>query len=109
MATFALLDTPQLLDKSKVGADAAKALEKTWAEAKAQPEDKKRELLNQLEQKRNDLRRQLLDRAKPAIAEIAKAKKVEAVLEKGAVAWSTAEDITAAVIAKVDAAGPLKG
>jgi Skp family chaperone for outer membrane proteins len=109
MATIALLDTPQLLDKSKVGLEAAKALEKTWAEAKAQPEDKKRELLNQLELKRSDLRKQLMDRAGPIIAELAKAKKLDAVLEKGAVIWSTAEDLTSAVIAKVDAAGPLKG
>lgn len=109
MATIALLDTPQLLDKSKVGLEAAKALEKTWVEAKAQPEDKKRELLNQLELKRNDLRKQLIERAGPIIAELAKAKKLDAVLEKGAVIWSTAEDLTNAVIAKVDAAGPLKG
>lgn len=109
MATIALLDTPQLLDKSKVGLEAAKGLEKTWAEAKAQPEDKKRELLNQLEQKRNALRKQLMDRATPIIAELAKAKKLDAVLEKGAVIWSNAEDLTDAVIAKVDAGGPLKG
>lgn len=109
MATFAFLDTPQLLDKSKVGAEAAKALEKTWAEAKAQPEEKKRELLNQLEQKRNALRKQLLDRAAPVIAELAKAKKLDAVLEKGAIVWTSAEDLTAAVIAKIDALGPLKG
>ena len=71
MATIGILDTAQLLDSSKVGADAAKALEKTWADAKAQPEDKKREVLAQLEQKRASLRQQVIDRAKPIVGEVA--------------------------------------
>jgi Skp family chaperone for outer membrane proteins len=106
-AIIGILDTTLLLDASKVGADAAKALETTWNEAKAQPEDKKRELLAQLEQKRANLRQQVIDRAKPVVIELAKQKKLEAVLEKGAVVWSTAEDLTRDVIAKVDAQGPL--
>lgn len=109
MATIGIIDTAQLLDSSKVGADAAKALEKTWAEAKSQPDDKKREVLAQLEQKRASLRQQVIDRAKPVIAELAKQKKLDVVLEKGAVVWSTGEDLTKEVIAKVDAGGPLKG
>lgn len=108
MAIIGILDTTLLLDSSKVGADAAKALEKTWNEAKSQPEDKKRELLAQLEQKRSNLRQQVIDRARPVVIELAKLKKLEAVLEKGAVVWSTAEDLTKDVIAKVDAQGPLK-
>ncbi len=108
MATIGILDTTLLLDSSKVGADAAKALEKTWNEAKTQPDDKKRELLAQLEQKRSNLRQQVIDRARPVVIELAKQKKLEAVLEKGAVVWSTAEDLTKDVIAKVDAQGPLK-
>jgi len=109
MAIIGILDTALLLDSSKVGADAAKSLEKTWSEAKAQPEDKKRELLAQLEQKRASFRQQVLDRARPVVIELAKKKNLEAVLEKGAVVWSTAEDLTAEVIARVDAQGPLKG
>jgi Skp family chaperone for outer membrane proteins len=108
MATIGILDTAMLLDSSKVGADAAKALEKAWSEAKSQPDDKKRELLAQLEQRRSSLRQQLIDRAKPAIAELAKKKNLEVVLEKGAVVWGTLEDLTKDVIAKVDAGGPLK-
>ena len=108
MAIIGILDTTLLLDSSKVGADAAKALEKTWNEAKTQPDDKKRELLAQLEQKRSNLRQQVIDRARPVVIELAKQKKLEAVLEKGAVVWSTAEDLTKDVIAKVDAQGPLK-
>ncbi|MCA2981115.1 MAG: OmpH family outer membrane protein [Myxococcaceae bacterium] len=108
MATIGLLDTTALLDTSKVGAEAAKALEKAWADAKAQPEDKKRELLAQLEQRRAALRQQLIDRARPVIAELAKKKALHVVLERGAVVWSTGEDLTAEVIAGVDAGGPLK-
>jgi Skp family chaperone for outer membrane proteins len=108
MAKIGILDTAALLDTSKVGAEAARALEKAWAEAKAQPEDKKRELLGQLEQRRSSLRQQLIDRARPVIAELAKKKALDVVLEKGAVVWSTGEDLTKDVIAKVDAAGPLK-
>lgn len=109
MATIGILDTAQLLDSSKVGAEAAKSLEKTWNEAKAQPEEKKRELLAQLEQKRANLRQQLMDRARPVIAELAKKKNLDLVLERGAVVWSTGEDLTKDVIARVDAGGPLKG
>lgn len=108
MALIGILDTVQLLDSSKVGAEAAKSLEKTWAEAKSQPEEKKRELLAQLENKRAALRQQVLDRARPIVAELAKQKKLEVVLEKGAVVWSSGVDLTAEVIAKVDAQGPLK-
>lgn len=103
-----VLDLSAVLDKSKVGADAAKSLEKRWAEAKALPEAKQRKLLDELEQKRAALRRQVLDRARPAVAELAKKKGAAAVLEKGAVLWTEAEDITAQVIAKVDAGGALK-
>jgi len=111
MATTALLvlDLAAVLDTSKVGADAAKSLEKRWGEAKALPEDKQKKLLAELEQKRAALRKQLLDRARPAVAELAKKKGAAAVLEKGAVLWTEAEDITAQVIARVDAAGALKG
>jgi Skp family chaperone for outer membrane proteins len=108
MVKIGIIDTAALLDSSKVGAEAAKALEKAWTEAKAQPDDKKRELLAQLEQKRAALRQQLIDRARPLIAELAKKKTLDVVLEKGAIVWSTGEDLTKDVIAKVDAGGPLK-
>lgn len=110
MATIAIgtIDTSALLDSSKVGAEAAKALEKIWAEAKDQPDEKKRELLNELEQRRTSLRQQLIDRARPVIAELAKKKALSAVLEKAGVAWASGDDLTAEVISKVDALGPLK-
>lgn len=108
MATIGILDTALLLDSSKVGAEAAKSLEKTWTEAKSQPDEKKRELLTQLEQKRANLRQQLMDRARPVIAELAKKKGLTVVLEKGAVVWAAGEDLTAEVIGRVDAQGPLK-
>lgn len=108
MATIGILDTAQLLDSSKVGAEAAKSLEKTWNDAKSQPDEKKREVLAQLEQRRIALRQALMDRARPIVAELAKKKGLEVVLEKGAVVWSTGEDLTKEVIAKVDSGGPLK-
>jgi Skp family chaperone for outer membrane proteins len=107
MSTILLLDVTALLDTSKVGAAAAKQLEQSWDEAKRQPEDAQRTLLTELTARRNGLRTQLLERARPIAAELARQKGAVAVLERGAVFWSQGEDITAAVIAKVDAAGPL--
>jgi len=102
-----IIDVAMLLDQSKVGAAAAKALEKAWAEAQGQSDEKKRALYAELDQKRAALRVKLLERARPAIAELAKKKGAEAVVEKSVVVWAAAEDITRDVIAKVDAAGPL--
>ncbi len=109
MTTHLVVDLAAVLDKSKVGAEAAKSLEKAWAEAKSQSDDKKRKLLDELEKKRAGLRRALLDRVRPAVAELAKKKGAQVVLEKGAVLWTDADDITAEVIARVDEKGPLKG
>lgn len=108
MTTVLVVDLAAVLDKSKVGAEAAKSLEKAWGEAKAQSDDKKRKLLDELEKKRAGLRKALLDRVKPAVAELAKKKGAQAVLEKGAVLWTDAEDVTGQVIAAVDEKGPLK-
>ena len=108
MAIIGVVDVAVLLDTSKVGGLAAKALEKAWTDARAQPDDEKREVLADLEVRRANLRKQLLDRARPLIAELAKKKGLEAVIEKGAVVWSSAEDLTAEIIVKVDAQGPLK-
>lgn len=107
MSSILIIDVTALLDTSKVGAAAAKQLEKAWDDAKRQPEDKKQALLAQLTAKRDGLRKQLIDRARPIVAELAKQKGALAVLERSAVVWSQGEDITATVIAKVDAAGPL--
>ncbi len=106
--TLLTLDLRALLDTTKVGAEAAKSLEKQWNDAKPKDDAAKAKLLRDLEAKRDSLRQQLLARAKPIIADFAKAKKATAVLEKSIVVWSEAEDITTAVIAKVDAGGPLK-
>ncbi len=106
--TLLTLDLRSLLDSCKVGIDAAKSLEKSWSEARPADDAAKTKLLRELETKRDGLRAQLLTRAKPVIAELAKAKKATAVIEKGTVLWGDLEDITAAVSAKVDAGGPLK-
>ncbi len=106
--TLLTLDLRNLLDTCKVGSEAAKSLEKAWNETKPADDAARTRLLRELEGKRDGLRTQLLARAKPVIAELAKAKKASAVLEKGTVLWTEAEDITAQVIARVDAGGPLK-
>jgi Skp family chaperone for outer membrane proteins len=110
MPDLLLIDLPALLDTSKVGQEAAKGLEKAWNDSKKEPENKRKELLNQLQAKRDQLRVALLARAKPIIAAQAKKKSAKAVLEKGAVVWFDAavEDITQAVIKEVDAGGALK-
>jgi len=107
MTTILTVDVVGLLDQSKVGADAARSLEKAWNEAKGQPEEKRNELLAQLQAKRDGLRQRLFERAKPIMAEVARQKGAIAVLDKSVVAWSPGEDITALIIAKVDAGGPL--
>ena len=42
------------------------------------------------------------------LAELAKEKKADAVLDKSAVLWGKGDDVTKALIKKVDAGGPLK-
>ena len=108
MATLLVVDLAALLDTSKVGADAAKGLEKTWAEAKKLPDEKRQELLAELQNKRDALREALFARARPLLAEIAREKKADAVLDKSAVLWGNGDDVTKVLIKKVDAAGPLK-
>lgn len=109
MPDMLIIDVQALLDTSKAGADAAKALRREWDEAKALPEDRQRTLLAQLEERRDNLRKALLTRARPVLAEVAKKKGARVVLEKGAVLWSgeQVEDVTATVIQQVDALGPL--
>jgi Skp family chaperone for outer membrane proteins len=101
------VDLIALLDKSRIGADAAKALEKAWGEAHAHSDAKRKELLEQLQGKRDALRQKLIDRARPIIAELGKVKGALAVLEKGSVAWTSGGDLTDEVMAKLDASGPL--
>src|SRR4051812_37558157 len=110
MPDMLLLDVPSLLDSSKVGADAAKALETVWTDAKGEPEEKKKQVLADLGRRRDALRTALLDRARPLVQELAKKKGAKVVLEKGAVLWAdkAVEDITPEIIAKVDGLGALK-
>ena len=110
MPDLLLIDLAALLDTSKVGQDAAKNLEKTWNEAKKEPEARRKELLGQLQQRRDQLRAALLSRAKPLIAAQAKKKSAKVVLEKASAVWADAavEDITQAVIKELDQGGPLK-
>lgn len=110
MPDILLLDVPSLLDSSKVGAEAAKALEKVWLDAKGQPEEQLKAVLADLGRRRDGLRNALLDRARPLLQELAKKKGAKVVLEKGAVIWADAsvEDVTKEIIAKVDGLGALK-
>lgn len=102
------IDTAQLLDSSTAGSAAAKVLTDRWEAAASKSAAEKQALLAELQVLRDSLRRQLLERAQPVIAEIAKKKKATAVLDKAAVVFGTLEDITDAVMARVDAQGPLK-
>lgn len=108
MATFLVVDLTALLDNSKVGAEAAKGLEKTWKEAQKLPDTEKVALLAKLQGQRDSLREALFARARPLVAELAKEKKADLVLDKSAVLFGSAEDVTKALIKKVDAGGPLK-
>ena len=108
MATLLVVDLTALLDTSKVGAEAAKGLEKTWNDAKKLPDEERQALLAKLQAQRDQLREALFARARPIVAELAKEKKADAVLDKSAVLWGKADDITKALIKKVDAGGPLK-
>ncbi|MHB8877113.1 MAG: OmpH family outer membrane protein [Myxococcaceae bacterium] len=132
MADYLVIDLTALLDKSKVGAESAKHLEATWTESQVrhqklkeqakgatgpalkavqqQVSDFERESLHTLEQKRASLRDKLIERARPVVRELATAAGAKLVLEKSAVAYLADDklDITAQVIAKVDAQGPLK-
>ena len=127
-----VIDLAALLDKSSVGAEAAKHLEQTWAESQArhqklkeqargatgpalkavqqQVSDFERDSLAALEQKRSALRDKLIERARPIVRELAAAAGARVVLAKSAVLYLADEklDITAQVIARVDALGPLK-
>ncbi len=108
MATFLVVDLPALLDSSKVGAEAAKGLEKTWKGSQKLPDEERAELLKKLQAQRDGLREALFARARPLLAELAKEKKAEMVFDKAAVLFGDAEDVTRALIKKVDAGGPLK-
>ena len=108
MATVLVVDLTSLLDTSKVGAEAAKGLEKAWKEGAKLPDEEKQKLLVKLQAQRDSLREALFARARPLLAEIAKEKKADLVLDRSAVLWGTADDVTKALIKKVDAAGPLK-
>ncbi|MFO0600578.1 MAG: OmpH family outer membrane protein [Myxococcaceae bacterium] len=108
MATVLVVDLTALLDTSKVGAEATKGLEKTWKESEKQPEAERTKLLAKLQKQRDGLREALFARARPLLAEIAKEKKADLVLERSAVLWGSSEDVTKALIKKVDAGGPLK-
>lgn len=108
MPTLLVVDLAALLDTSKVGAEAAKGLEKTWNDAKKLPDDERQKLLSKLQSQRDVLREALFARARPLLEEIAKEKKADAVLEKSAVLWVKGDDVTKALIKKIDAGGPLK-
>jgi hypothetical protein len=108
MATILVVDLTALLDSSKVGAEAAKGLEKTWKAGAKLPDEEKQKLLIKLQGQRDGLRDALFARARPLLAELAKEKKAELVIDKSAVLWGGTEDVTKVLIKKVDAGGPLE-
>jgi aspartate/methionine/tyrosine aminotransferase len=61
-----------------------------------------------LQGQRDGLRDALFARARPLLAELAKEKKAELVIDKSAVLWGGTEDVTKVLIKKVDAGGPLE-
>ncbi len=108
MATVLVVDLALVLDQSRVGADAAKALDQDWRAGEKLGDAEKQKLLAKLQGRRDALREALVARARPLLAELAKEKKADLVLERTAVLWGAAEDVTQALIKKVDAGGPLK-
>lgn len=108
MATVLVVDLALMLDQSRVGAEAAKALEQEWRGGEKLSDAEKQKLMGKLQGRRDALREALVARARPLLAELAKEKKADLVLERTAVLWGAAEDVTEALIKKVDAGGPLK-
>ena len=108
MATVLVVDLALVLDQSRVGAEAAKALESEWREGEKLGEAEKQKLLARLQSWRDALREALVARARPLLAELAREKKADLVLERTGLLWGAAEDVTQALIKKVDAGGPLK-
>jgi len=108
MPDLLTLDVRALLDSSEVGKHAAAALAKLWEPVKDQEPSLQSQVLKDLEFKRAWLRKALLERARPVVESLAKKKKARWVLESGAVLWGDREDITKAVVAEIDAQGPLQ-
>ncbi len=108
MATVLVVDLTVLLDTSKVGVEATKALEKDWKAGEKLEDNARVELLTKLQARRDGLRTALFNRARPLLADLAKEKKAELVLDRSAVLWAAqSEDVTAELIKRVDAGGPL--
>jgi Skp family chaperone for outer membrane proteins len=107
MAELLVLDTKALLDASEVGRAAAQALEAQWLKVKDKDEAARALALQELEGKRTLLRKALLERARMIVEGLAKKKKAKWVMEAQAVLWGERDDITKAVIAELDAMGPL--
>jgi len=110
MGDVLLVDWIAVLDGSGVGKKAAEELTSLWTAASGQTDAAKEQLHEQLQRRRDRLRDELVARAKPLLASLAKQKKAKLVLEKSQVAWAdaTVEDVTPALIAEVDRGGPLK-
>lgn len=107
MTVVLVVDLAAVLDTSKVGKEASSALERRWRDAEKKPEAEKQKLLGELQGQRDSLRGALLARAKPVVEALAREKKATLVLERTAVLWGATEDVTAQVISRVDAGGPL--
>ena len=98
-----VVDMKAVLDRSRTGAEASRALESAWSKLSSQRDGSER-----LETLRTQLRAALTQRAESAIRELATARGAKLVVERGAVLFAVPElDLTAGVIAAVDAQGPL--
>lgn len=107
MAEMLVVDLAGLLDRSKVGAAAAAQLEKQWQASADKPAPEREALLRTLQERRDKLRAALLDRARPLLEAMRTERKAKWVLERSAVLAGPTEDVTDALIQKVDAGGPL--
>jgi Skp family chaperone for outer membrane proteins len=108
MSAVLVVDLAALLDTSKVGIEATKDLEKQWEAAKKLNDAERPVQFAKIQAKRDALRDALLARAKPLVADLARDKKADLVLDRSAVLWGKTEDVTAVLIAKVDALGAIK-
>lgn len=101
-----IVDINRVLEESKVGRAAAEALEEKWK--KGRKASGAAALKQSLEKERDALRDKVLARVRPALAALVEERGALVVLPAKAVVAHAAEiDVTDALIAAVDAQGPL--
>lgn len=101
-----IVDINRVLEESEVGRTATEVLEAKWKKGSKGP--RAETLKRDLEKQRAGLREKLLARVRPALAALVKERGAQVVLPAHSVVAHAAEvDVTEAVIAAVDAGGPL--